>query len=201
MADPLGEIRALLRARPIDMTALARFLDGLAPSQRVAAVQSMSAGEQSALYDAAKGVRPITLRDIVPESTRALVPVIHHGRNSLPAFRLFQKRFCRPDGARGAEELWGYNQNAGWVMPFSGPGYFVAYEHGAGEVLIDYTRLPPHGAPGWPAVRPNSERLSRFIYNGTQDTLRGVSRHVTIGRAARAGRDMPNWFVLCREGD
>jgi len=67
-------------------------------------------------------------------------------------------------------------------------------------VNIDYTRVPPRGAEGWPAVLPNSARLSRFIYNGTQDRMRGVSAHVTIGRASRAGKDMDNWFVLVREG-
>jgi hypothetical protein len=32
------------------------------------------------------------------------------------------------------------------------------------------------------------------------DTLRRVSEHVTIGSAARGGKDLGSWFVLCREG-
>ena len=72
----------------------------------------------------------------------------------------------------------------------------------AGEVLIDYCEVPsdkPAGKPdGWPDVRPNSAGLSRFIYNRTKDTMRGVSSHVSIGRAARDGKVMDNWFVLCR---
>ena len=51
---------------------------------------------------------------------------------------------------------------------------------------------------GWPDIRLNSEGMSRFIYNGTSDTMRGVSKHVSVGRAARAGKWMANWFVLCR---
>jgi hypothetical protein len=94
--------------------------------------------------------------------------------------------------------LWGYNEQT--FKSFTGPGYFVAYNIDEGEVNIDYTRVPPRGAEGWPAVLPNSARLSRFIYNGTQDRMRGVSAHVTIGRASRAGKDMDNWFVLVREG-
>ncbi len=200
MSDSVEQMRALLGGAAIDMSAVARFFDALAPGERARAATEMTAKEQAALYDAAQGARVVRLDDIVPQEAGALAPVVHEGRNSLPAFKRFQKRFCRPEGALGERELWGYNHNPGWIMPFTGPGYFVAYEQGPNEVLIDYTRLPPHGAPGWPAVRPNSARLSRFIYYGTQDTLRGVSKHVTIGRAARAGKDMPNWFVLCREG-
>jgi hypothetical protein len=31
------------------------------------------------------------------------------------------------------------------------------------------------------------------------DTVRGVSEHVTIGSAARKGKDIGSWFILCRE--
>ena len=34
--------------------------------------------------------------------------------------------------------------------------------------------------------------LSRFIYNRTKDTMRSVSSHVSIGRAARDGKAMDN---------
>ena len=30
------------------------------------------------------------------------------------------------------------------------------------------------------------------------DALRGVSKHVSIGRAIRNGKVQDNWFVLCR---
>ena len=74
----------------------------------------------------------------------------------------------------------------------------VAYDHGDGEVLIDYLQVPPDKPSHWPKILSNSKRLSRFVYNGTQDVLRGVSEHVTIGRATRGGKDLPNFFVLCR---
>jgi len=45
---------------------------------------------------------------------------------------------------------------------------------------------------------PNSHRLSRFVFQGMQYVLLGVSDHVTIGRAMRAGLWLPNWFVLVR---
>jgi len=71
--------------------------------------------------------------------------------------------------------------------------------YGDSEVLVDYLQLPPAKLPHWPTILPNSSRLSRFVYNGTQDVLRGVSQHVSIGRAMKAGKYLPAWFVLCRE--
>ena len=42
-------------------------------------------------------------------------------------------------------------------------------------------------------------RLGRFVYAGMIDIMRGVSTHVTIGRALKGGKFMDAWFVLCRE--
>ena len=67
------------------------------------------------------------------------------------------------------------------------------------EVLVDYNRVPPAHPDGWPAIRPNERGLSRFVYGYMIDTVRGVSEHVTIGSAARKGKDLSSWFVLCRE--
>jgi hypothetical protein len=194
----MSDLHTLLRG-PIDMKSVAAFLDDQSHASRLAAALDLSAAEQAALYDAARGFAPVTVNDMVPPSVGPMVPVVHWGRNSLAAFRRFQKVMCRPDDTDAAAkgELWGYNNQA--MGAFTGPGYYVAYDLPAGEVLIDYTRIPPRGAPGWPRVLPNSARLSRFIYFNTQDTMRRVSKHVTIGRASREGKDMPNWFVLVRE--
>lgn len=194
----MREIHQLL-SDPIDLERLGEYLEGLTHSNRLAACRALRASEQAALFDAAEGFRKITVDDLVPPDVPPLFPVIHWGKNSLPLFTTFQKRFTRPDDedARDRGELWGFNRQS--MEPFTGPGYFVAYDLDGGEVLIDYTRVPPHGAGGWPRVLPNSAKLSRFVYDGTQDTLRGVSDHVTVGRAARDGEWMPNWFVLCRQ--
>ena len=86
------------------------------------------------------------------------------------------------------------------MAPVTGPGYFVAVEDAErGEVLIDYRRVPDRIPVDWPAVRPNDRGLSRFVYGFMVDTLRRVSEHVTIGSAARHGKDTGNWFVLCRQ--
>jgi hypothetical protein len=182
-----------------DMTTISEYLDGLASRTRIAEAQALSGRAQAVLFEAASGFRTIGLDDLVPAGFAPLAEVPHFGRNSLPAFRLFAKVFCRPDDDT-SPELWGYNRNPrAFIETVVGPGYYVAYPYTTpGEVLVDYLRTPPRKPAPWPPILANSERLSRFVYHGTQDVLRGVSRHVSIGRASRHGRVMDNWFVLCR---
>jgi hypothetical protein len=184
----------------VDLPGLVRYLDGLSDAARAAATASMTPRQQARLYEAAQGFRPITLEHFVPKGVAPLTQVIHAGKNSIPVVSRFEKRFCLP--AQGSDRLWGYNENPRAIKAATGPGYFVCYAIDAGQVLIDYGQVPtdkPPGKPdGWPPVRLNSAGFSRFIYNRTQDTMRGVSDHVSIGRAARDGKAMDNWFVLCR---
>jgi hypothetical protein len=180
------------------MAAIGFHLDALAPPERLAEVRSLGRAEQSLLFEIAEGHRPISLDDIVPPNRPPMREVVHHGKNSLPAFSRFAKVFVRPEP--DAPELWGYNRAGGFVETVVGPGYFVAYPHTVeGEVLVDYLRLPSRRLAHWPGILPNSARLSILVYNGTQDILRGVSEHVTVGRATKAGKAMSAWFVLCRE--
>jgi hypothetical protein len=181
----------------VDLEGLSRFLDELPAKGRTFEVRSLTPKQQAMLFDAAEGFRPVTLDDFVPPGTPPLRQVIHYGRNSLPAFRMFEKRFCRPDRAAGGRELWGYNEQS--FKAFTGPGYFVARPASEREVVIDYCEVPPAKPAEWPTILPNSARLSRFIYYRTRDFMRGVSRYVSIGRATREGKPMDNWFVLCRE--
>jgi hypothetical protein len=184
----------------VDLPGLARFFDGLSDDARVAATVSMTPRQQARLFEAAQGFQALTLEHFVPAGVPPLTQVRHAGKNSIPVVSRFEKRFCLP--AAGSDRLWGYNLNPRSIQFATGPGYFVCYAIDAGQVLIDYCQVPadkPAGKPdGWPDVRPNSAGLSRFIYNRTQDTMRGVSKHVSIGRAAREGKVMDNWFVLCR---
>ena len=59
--------------------------------------------------------------------------------------------------------------------------------------------MPSEHPDGWPEIRSNERGLSRFVYGFMIDTLRRVSKHVTIGSAARKGKDLGSWFILCRE--
>ncbi|MGH7438230.1 MAG: hypothetical protein ACRENE_21305, partial [Polyangiaceae bacterium] len=180
----------------VDLGGLAWHLDGLPDAERSRVTCLLTARQQAALFDAALAFLPLSLDFFVPPAAGSLKQVIHSGKNSLALFKTFEKRFCRP--ADDARALFGYNENPPAIVAVTGPGYFVAYEIPGNEVLIDYTQVPNVDAPrpeGWPGVKLNSAGMSRYIYNGTQDTMRGVSRHVSVGRAARAGQWMDNWFV------
>jgi len=196
-ASSRHELEERLRPGNLDVHELGRYLDGLAPDARLRAVQTLTGAQQARLHEAAKGARKRTLDDLVPSSCGALEEVVHEGKNSLPAFTHFAKVFCRPKSE--AAEVWGYNRASALVQTVVGPGYFVAYEGPGDEVLIDYTRLPKGKALGWPEVVSNEARLSRFVYSGMIDALRGISAHVSVGRAIRNGKVQDNWFVLCRQ--
>ena len=183
-----------------DVPALSARLDAMTAEQRLAETLSLNKRQQAELFEAAQGLNPLTLEFLVPAAMPAMAGVAHEGRNSLALFTRFAKVFCRPDEpAAAGREVWGYNRTSGFISTAVGPGYFVAYQHDKpGELLVDYLRQPPRHPPDWPEIISNSARLSRVVYNGTQDVLRGVSRHVSIGRASRNGKWMDNWFVLCR---
>ena len=194
------ELEARIAEAPVDVAAIAKFLDGLAHEKRVAAARSLGRNSQRALYKAVDGFLPLELADIVPASAGDFETVRHYGRNTLPAFTLFEKRFCRPKGAQPGEPPVLYGFNFQTLAMVTGPGYFVAKQDpNRPEILVDYGEVPPDHPDGWPGIRRNEVGLSRFVYGFMVDTLRRVSEHVTIGSAARKGRDMGSWFVLCRE--
>ncbi len=193
------EFRALLSG-DIKPTEVARFLDDLSHEDRVEAVRGAGRDDQRKLYDAADGFGQVKLVDLVAPSVAAFATVRHHGKNTLPVFTHFEKRFCRgpetePDRPT---ELYGFNFQT--LSPITGPGYFVAVEdESRAEVLVDYRRVPAKHPEGWPAIKPNEKGLSRLVYGFMVDTLRRVSEHVTIGSAAKKGKDMGSWFILTRE--
>ena len=200
MTGPAQELQARIAEDPISPSAIANLLDGLGHAERVDATRSLDRGAQRRLYRAVEGFRPVTLADLVPAGVPDFVPVRHHGKNTLPAFTHFEKRFCRPRGEDGRkpETLYGYNHQT--MSPVTGPGYFLAVPAPERpEVWVDYHRVPPEHPDGWPDIRGNEVGLSRFVYGYMIDTLRRVSEHVTIGSAARKGVDLGSWFILCRE--
>jgi hypothetical protein len=178
--------------------AIAGHLDALEPNARAAEATFLGRSDQRRLWDLVEGKGTIRVDDVVPPSVPPMREVVHLGKNTLPLFTRFAKVFCRPD-AGPPGELWGYNRNTALIETTVGPGYYVAYDHGDREVLVDYLRQPPRHPEGWPEIIPNSARLSRLVYYGTQDVLRRVSRHVSIGRAMRDGKWMNAWFVLVRQ--
>jgi hypothetical protein len=180
----------------VDTPAVARFLDDLAHPVRLVAVRSLKQKHLKHLYDAVDGFRPVGIDDLVPKARGARSPVRHYGKNSLPAFSIFEKRFLRPE--KEARELWGYNFQS--MSPLTGPGYFIARDNEERrEVDIDYNRVPPERPAGWPPLAENTKGLSRLVYAYMIDRLRGITPEVSIGRAFKQGKIQNAWFILCRE--
>jgi hypothetical protein len=202
MTEPTAtaELAARLRETPLRLKELAALLDGLSHEQRVAWVRSIGRSDQRRLYEAAAGFLPLALDDLVPPGRADGETVRHFGKNTLPAFTHFEKRFCRPAGEdpQRPARLHGFNfQSMSWL---TGPGYYVAYaDPSLPEVLIDYREVPPAAPAGWPPVRRNETGGARFVYGFMVDRLRRVSEHVTIGSAIRNGRELGSWFLLTRE--
>jgi hypothetical protein len=192
------DLRNLIEVH-LDLPRLSTVLDELGTPGRVWSVHQWTKKDQATLWEAAKGFRPVTLDSFVPPAVGPLVQVIHHGKNSLGAFTHFQKRFCRLEpGDETAGEMVGYNHQA--MAAFTGPGYYVVHPSTEdGEVDIDYTMVPHGKAPSWPTVVPNTVRLAPAVYGGMIDVMRGISSHVTIGRAKKKSGWQDNWFVLVRE--
>ncbi len=174
-------------------------LDRMDPQSRLWTAMSITKEEQRALWEMFESDSSDAAQ-FVPTGTDPLKEVIHHGKNTLPAFNFFQKRFCLSDDGSG--DLWGYNH--GETAFATGPGYYVAHPTGDEEkppsgFVIDYTRLPKKKPDSWPEILKNEAKLGRFVYSGMKDYMRKVSEHVSIGRAYKGGKPMNAWFLLCRE--
>ena len=203
-------LKEMLRSEATTIEEIAAYLDDLAQEERSAQMLGLGRGAQRALWQRAASSEGLRADHFVPEDRAALTPVHHRGRNTLPLPRkhqFFEKRFCRPsdEPAAGAQRLFGYNESPSKKL--IGPGYFVAVPteprpewHERGALVVDYYQVPDASvAPGWPRVVPNSAGLQRFVYKGTRDFMRGVSRHVSIGAAYKGERALDHYFVLVRE--
>jgi hypothetical protein len=199
--EAVVEFKSMISDVGVASAAIADLLDGLEEALRTRVVRQLGRNDQQALYSKVEGFAPLELVDLVPPTRSDLEEVRHLGRNSLPAFTIFEKRFCRLPGSAPdkPDALAGYNFQA--MAPLTGPGYFLARDDTkTREVLVDYHRLPDQKPSDWPTIRSNERGLSRFVYGFMIDRLRRVSKHVTIGSAARKGRDLGSYFILSRAG-
>ena len=201
MVDIGGDVKMNLEAElargAADMNGMEQWLDGLSDDERSAQVLSLGKKAQRTLWTLTAD-RPATLEDLVPSTTKPMKPIRHFGRNSLPVFSRFEKRFCRSEEA--ADILLGYNE--GPTRALIGPGYFVTRVSDLpdrGHIVIDYTMRPEKKAKGWPDIQDNESGLGRVVYGFMHDYLRKVSTHVTIGKAWKHGKETENYFVLLRE--
>ena len=206
-SGPVGSVQMslaeMIMKDDASIAEIAAWLDAQPHPTRLDAVMALSKKEQPRLWQLADASPALTLEFFVPPNVSDLTPVIHHGRNTLPAFKRFQKPMCRPAGE--TKRLFGYNE--GSTRKLIGPGYFVAHETAGtegwedrGAVVVNYFKVPDADvAPGWPKVKKNSSGPQMFVYNKTRDFMRRVSSHVSIGEAFRGDKSMNSWFVLCRE--
>jgi hypothetical protein len=194
LLGPRGELDRML-ARRAPGAELSAFLDGLAPRARVAEVLGLRGRRVGELYDAMAGAAPLALGELVPADAPPSATFIFEGRNSLPTFSRFQKRFARTADGR----LVGHNHQP-WAA-VTGPGYFVAEPARPdadvpGEPYLDYEQAPGVEPTGWPRYRPNTWGPSLLVFAGLKDYLRRVARGVVVGKAFRRGRFAGQHFVL-----
>ncbi|UQA61616.1 hypothetical protein [Polyangium aurulentum] len=200
-ASPSTHVGSTSLARLLDQRAPAReiaaFLDDLAPDARLGEVLSITGSKVGRLYDAVADAEPLTVDEFFPPSTSGTL--IYEGRNSLPLFSRFQKRFARV----GSGVIVGYNHQT--MAPVTGPGFFVVKpasgtgEHGK-EMFFDYTVEPPEFPAGFPTYKPNTSGLSRLVYMNMIDYCRRVARGVVVGKAYKLGVDQKAWFSLTLPG-
>ena len=198
----MATLKDLIDDADVSIQQIGAHLDALDHEARMTELYALNKKRQRALYERAESAPPITLEHFVPADVPPLTEVIHEGKNSLPIFRVFQKRFCRP--VEGEGELFGYNEGiTRWLI---GPGYYVAHStrgetawEPRGAVVVNYFRVPE--APvveGWPKIKRNNQGLQMFVYNKTRDFMRKVSEHASIGIAFRKEKSMDSYFILTR---
>ena len=189
-------LRALLEAGA-DASAIAEHLKGMPKQERYAEALGLTTKRVGMLYDACAGAE-MTGADFVPEDTADGDPIIHQGRNSLPMFNDFQKRFARMSSG----EIVGYNHQAmAWL---TGPGYFVLREaHPESDVpeelYLDYTSQPETWPEHWPTFKANDSGLSNLVYKNMKDYMRLVAEGVSVGKAYKLGKSQDQFFILCRQ--
>ncbi|MBM4376145.1 MAG: hypothetical protein FJ095_13770 [Deltaproteobacteria bacterium] len=188
-------LRSLLGERA-SQERISTFMESLSLEARREQATSLRGKEVAALYTACAGSGTPTLEDIVPSALGDDRTVIFQGRNSLPAFTSFQKRFARLGG-----ELVGYNHQ---TMSFvTGPGIFVVKEAHSdadvpGELYFDYTATPSNIPTGYPAFKRNDSGISSLVYAHMKDYMRAVCTGVMVGAAYKRGKAENAFFVLAR---
>lgn len=203
----MSQLNTLIQSTTTTLADIASYLDGLSHAARMRDLATTSRSDQRTLWEKASGdVGKITLDHFLPAGIAPLIPVVHHGRNTLPLpgkQKFFRKPMVKPND--GTPRAFGYNDAP--TEKLVGPGYFVL-ESTAGNTkweprgawVVDYFQHPDGRVPsGWPRVRSNREGLQRVVYYGTRDFMRRVSAHVSIGAAYKGESPLDHYFTLCRE--
>lgn len=188
----LGEPTIPLPTLVETIDALASALDAATPEARLAWLRSLGKAEVRRLWDLAAG-RGVAAADVL----RGEGVTIAEGRNTVPLFPNFQKRFARMSDGRIA----GYNHTGAIARWFSGPGHFTVVDGPNGEAWVDYCTVHPEPHPEFPAPVANEVGFwPRFVYGNQVDKLRRVSAHVVVGDASRVKGGVHHsrsfWFAM-----
>src|SRR4051794_29255033 len=103
LSQPMTLSDILREPRPA--SSIAGYLDGLDPADRILAVRSLSGRELKRLWDSSIDSEPLTMEEFIPASTPEGKTLVYKGKNSLPVFSIFEKRFTRFGG-----QVIGHNQ-------------------------------------------------------------------------------------------
>lgn len=183
------QLRELVRA-DASASEIYDHIRALPDDDRVQQVLALRGRLQSKLYTLVEGARSTSWSELIPDTD---CTAKFEGRNSLPIFTRFQKRFFRTETGQYA----GYNHSPGIVTFFAGPGYFVPRDS-EGEVLCDYLQLPDIEPSDWPKKIPNRGRLRSIVFGNMVDYCRLVGPHTVVGKAFKYGKPLPQYFVLTR---
>jgi hypothetical protein len=151
-------------------------LDAAAHEERVAWLRGLGGKQLRALWELARAATlALKAEDFLHADGSVL---IGKGKNGLPLFNKFEKRF-----ARHGDQIVGYNHNK-FNMIFVGPGHFLLYDapDAANEVWIDYREIPRGQHPEFPPLKSNDRWIGpKLTYGGMVDKVRRVSRHIVVG--------------------
>ena len=193
----MATLKEMLSSSLVKLPEVTLHLNNLNHPERIAQCMALGNKEQQKLWEIAEHSKPLSLEYVVPRDAPPLQFFPFEGKNSLPLFTRFQKVFYLDKD----RNVCGYNNaGIGWLV---GPGYYMCQMNPKApelEIQVDYTRIPTEHPQGWPEIKSNDVFPTMFVYGGTKDNLRWVSKDVVIGRAFKMGeKPMPNWFVLCRQ--
>jgi hypothetical protein len=170
-----------------DPDKLAEALNSMTHTERVQVTRAMSGLAIERLFDTVIG------HSLDPEYFLTFDITPHAGTNNMLVARAFQKIFYRTTSGIAGRNAHRFD----WL---TGPGYFsVKKNDHAADVIFDYSDLPQQCPARWPTITDNARGVSYFVYRGLTDVMRKVSEHVSVGRAFRFGKPLPNYFVLVRQ--
>lgn len=180
-------------ARPnVTLAEVRAHLDSIAPETRVREATSLDRSLQATLWAITRASAPVTLTDLVPESTSELSAVPFEGQNDMPLFRRFRKVFYRQTDGTIA------GRNESTLSPVVGDGFYSVVPGGPDGVYIDYTKLPKTAPQGWPRIARNDRGASILVYGFMKDYLRRVHGRIFIGHAMKPVIGSQGYFVLAR---